>query len=177
MKAISFQALTVNDLALVHQWFNLPHVQAFYSLRTWTKAQVVAKLTPYITGEKPVHAFIVYLEGTPIGYAQYYRVIDYPWPSQLLSKEIISKAAGMDLFIGEPYAIGRGLGREIIKHFLHEKIWPQFEYCVVDPDQNNAAALHCYQAITFQFLEKIKTKDAVGREAELVLFISQREKN
>lgn len=75
-----------SDISLLHQWFNMPHVQAFYSLRSWTEDEVIAKLTPYISREKSVSGFMILLDENPIGYLQSYKVSDYPWPDQDLSE-------------------------------------------------------------------------------------------
>ena len=92
------------------RWFNTPHVQKFYSLRPWTEDEVLVKLTPYISGDKPVSGFIVSLDENPIGYLQSYKVSDYPWPNQNLPEEIVKTAVGMDLFIGDEDFLGKGLG-------------------------------------------------------------------
>lgn len=65
---IFFRALTYNDIPLMWQWFNSPHVQEFYSLRSWTLEEVSAKITSYIRGEKPIFGFIILLNANPIGY-------------------------------------------------------------------------------------------------------------
>ena len=51
---IEFRPLSLSDIPLIHQWFNLPHVKEFYSLRNWTEDEVLKKLQPYILNEKPV---------------------------------------------------------------------------------------------------------------------------
>lgn len=43
----------------MYLWFNMPHIQQFYSLRSWTEDEVLEKLKPYILGEKPVTGFII----------------------------------------------------------------------------------------------------------------------
>lgn len=72
---IDFRAITFADIPLMLRWFNTPHVQEFYSLRPWTEDEVLVKLTPYISGDKPVSGFIVLLDENPIGYLQSYKVI------------------------------------------------------------------------------------------------------
>ena len=80
-----FKPLSFSDVPLMCQWFNLPHVQKFYSLRPWTEDEVLEKFQPYITGDKPVLGFIVLMNEKPIGYIQQYKIRDYPWPNQKLS--------------------------------------------------------------------------------------------
>jgi len=39
----SFKSLEESDFDLVYHWFNQPHVQDFYSLRSWTLEEVQKK--------------------------------------------------------------------------------------------------------------------------------------
>ena len=166
---IRFKPLEFSDIPTIHQWFNKPHVQAFYSLKPWTEAEVFEKLKPYILSDKPVNGFVVLMNQQPIGYVQYYKVKDYPWVNQNLSEDIIEHGAGMDLFIGEEQFIGKGLGSDIISEFLDTIIWPQFQYCLVDPDVNNRAAIRCYEKLKFEEHMIIKSEDALGRATQLKL--------
>ena len=159
------------DIPLMHRWFNAPHVQAFYSLHDWSEKEVLAKLTPYITGEKPVVGGIVLIDKQPIGYVQTYKVADYPWPNQDLSQEIIDSAAGMDIFIGDETMIGCGVGQRIIEQFLKIYIWPKFNYCFVDPNIKHQAAIHCYQKVGFKTHKVIETEDAMGRAEQVQLMM------
>lgn len=155
----------------MHRWFNAPHVQAFYSLHDWSEKEVLEKLTPYITGEKPVVGWIVLIDKQPIGYVQNYRVVDYPWPNQGLSQAIIDSAAGMDIFIGDEAMIGCGVGPRIIEQFLQMHIWPEFNYCLVDPNIKHQAAIRCYQKVGFKTHRVIETEDAMGRSEQVQLMM------
>lgn len=170
----TFKPLSISDVTLMCQWFNLPHIQKFYSLRQWTEDQVLEKLKPYITGYKPVLGLIVLMNEKPIGYVQQYKISDYPWPNQNLPQAIIDNAAGMDLFIGDEGLIGRGIGSQIINEFIKSKIWSQFQYCIVDPDINNIAAIKCYGKLNFQSHSVIDSEDALGRPVKLNLMILKR---
>ena len=167
----TFRPLAFSDIPLMHQWFNAPHVQKFYSLRQWSEDEVLEKLKPYITGEKPVSGFIALLDEKPIGYIQQVKISDYPWPNQNLPEEIVQNAAGVDIFIGDQSMVGIGIGVKIMWAFIENKIWPQFEYCIVDPDINNNAAIRCYEKLQFKTQTVINTKDTLGKPATLKLMI------
>lgn len=171
MTDITFKPLEFSDIPTIHKWFNKPHVQAFYSLRHWSEEEVLEKLKPYILSEKPVIGFMILMNQQPIGYIQYYKVKDYPWINQDLSEDIIEHAAGMDFFIGEKQFIGKGLGSHIIKKFLDVMIWPQFQYCMVDPDVNNTAAIRCYEKLHFKEHALIEFENALGHVTQLKLMI------
>lgn len=167
-----FRPLSISDIPLMYHWFNLSHVMEFYSLRKWTENEVLEKLKPYISGEKLVSAFIVLMNEDPIGYVQQYKINDYPWPNQTLPEEIVNNAAGMDLFIGDESLLGKGIGKQMIQEFIENKIWPIFQYCIVDPDIRNINAIKCYEKLNFKEHSIIKTKDTLGAPVTLKLMIA-----
>lgn len=164
-----FRSIAKVDIPLIHQWFNSPHVQEFYSLRQWTEAEVLEKLKPILSGEKTVFAFIINYSQKPIGYIQYYRVQDYPWPDQEIVKDICAQSAGLDLFIGDSSFIRKRLGSSIVKAFLDQAIWPHFSFCFVDPDSRNMASIRMFQNCGFKFHKQIPTEDALKRPVTLTL--------
>jgi aminoglycoside 6'-N-acetyltransferase len=170
---LAFRSLALSDMPLMHQWFNKPHVQQFYSLRAWTEQEVIQKLTPYINGEKPLSGYVVYQDDRAIGYVQTVKISDYPWPDQQFSEDMVQSMAGVDLFIGEQDLLACGLGGRIMKAFLDEYIWLKFCYCVVDPDVRNLAAIKCYEKIGFKMHRQIDTEDALQRPVKLQLMFLQ----
>lgn len=167
--AITFQPISYKDVPLMHRWFNLPHVQAFYSLRTWSEEEVLAKLKPILEKKKPLLGFLVFVDEKPIGYVQYYRVLDFPWTDQDIDDEIVKSAVGLDMFIGEPSVIFKGVGSKIIESFLEQIIWPDFSYCFVDPDERNKASVRMFEKSGFQFYKNIETEDALKKAVTLTL--------
>lgn len=168
---IDFRAITFDDIPLMLQWFNTPHVQEFYSLRSWTEDEVLAKLTPYISGNKPVSGFMILLDENPIGYLQSYKVSDYPWPNENLTEEIVKNSMGIDLFIGNKDLLRKGMGKRIIRTFIEKCICPQYQYCIVDPDIRNVLAIRCYEKLKFKEHQVIDTEDALKRPTKLKLMI------
>lgn len=173
---IFFIPLSQEYFSLIHSWFNKPHVQAFYSLRTWTYEDVCKKFEPYVRREKQISGFIIYLGDCPIGYIQSCPIKDHPWENQDLSEAIIQKAAGFDLFIGEEAYLNQGLGKQIIECFLEEHIWPDYQYCIVDPDIRNEASMRLFQKCGFIEHKQIETQNALKQPVTLQLLIRKREK-
>jgi RimJ/RimL family protein N-acetyltransferase len=172
---IAFTPLQEEHFPVIHSWFNLPHIQAFYSLKMWTLDEVGKKLTPYIQGKGDLKCYIISFDEKPIGYIQCYPVKKHPWDNQDLTKEVIENGAGLDLFIGEKEYVGKGLGSQILDAFLKNYIWPHYQYCLVDPDTRNEASLRFFKKCGFKEYQKISTKDALERPATLQLFIKERE--
>jgi aminoglycoside 6'-N-acetyltransferase len=170
-----FEPLTEKYFSLIHDWFNAPHIQAFYSLRDWTVEEVRQKLTLYIRGMGDMKCYIISFDKTPIGYVQCYPVNKHPWDNQDLTDEIIQDSAGIDLFIGEKEFIGKGLGCQILDTFLKRHIWPYYRYCLADPDIRNEVSMCLFKKCGFREHQQINCKDALQRPVTLQLFIKERE--
>jgi aminoglycoside 6'-N-acetyltransferase len=123
--SINFSPLSSEHFSLLEGWPNQPHVQKFYSLRSWALKDIADKFTPYINKQKPVEAFIASMDGSSLGYIQKYAVQDFPWPDQELSSQIIASAAGLDFLIGARELCGKGLGTKLVTTFLKHFICPQ----------------------------------------------------
>lgn len=171
---IYFEPLNVSHFSLVLRWFNEPHVQSFYSLRSWMYDEVYSKLLPYVRGENQMSSFIIYFEKRPIGYIQSYPVKDHPWENQDLSEKIIQDAAGFDLFVGEQNYLRRGLGFQIIENFLEKHIWPKYRYCLVDPDVRNEASIRLFQKSGFIEHKEISSQNAMKQNVTLKLLMRKR---
>lgn len=168
---IYFEPLQRKHFSIIHEWFNKPHVQSFYSLRHWTLEEVKNKLSPYIDGN--VHGFLI-SNGSPIGYIQYYSIKDYPWNGQDLTEDIVKTGAGLDLFIGEEEYIGKGIGKEAIKAFLEEMIWNKYDYCVVDPHKDNLNSIKLFESCGFRKHKEIESENALKEKTILSLYIKKK---
>ncbi|NNM59972.1 MAG: GNAT family N-acetyltransferase [Legionellales bacterium] len=171
---IHFSPLCETDFPTLHRWFNEPHVQTLYSLRNWTLTEVEKKLSPYVMQTVSVRGFVVFSESTPIAYCQYCPIIDYPWPNQDFPDEIIERAAGLDLLMGEVDYIGKGFGQQIVETFLQQIIWPSYDYCLVDPDSRNTRSLRLFRKCGFTLHKVIETTDTLGIPATLQLMIKEK---
>jgi len=111
---------------------------------------------PRVKGEDPTHSFITVYKGTDIGYIQTYLVGDYLEYSQLVNVD--EKAAGVDLFIGEKEFIHIGLGKQILKKFLKDYVFPLTgaECCIIGPEPKNRVAVRAYEKAGFKYLKTIQ---------------------
>jgi RimJ/RimL family protein N-acetyltransferase len=169
---IHFRPLELADLELMHRWLNGDFVARWWP--GWpTLEQVRAKYTPRITGEDPTRGFIIERDGNSIGFIQCYRdVADAPHFSSLLAEP--ERAAGIDLFIGERANAYRGLGPHIIYRFLREVVFapPETSVCIIDPAQNNFAAIRAYEKTGFR---RVGTVHAPGELEPSCVMIIRRE--
>lgn len=174
MQSIHFEPLNESHFALICQWFNKPHVQAFYSLRNWTLEEVRNKLTSYLRHEKGVRGFVINLDKQPIGYIQCYAIKDHPWENQDLTADVVQNAGGFDILIGEEGFLSKGVGFQIVNRFLQEHIWPCYHYCVVDPDIRNEASLKLFQRCGFALHKRIESKNVLKQKVILQLLIKEK---
>lgn len=156
MSHITFTPLQPDHFSLLFKWLETPHVKQWWDKDiAWTLERVEEKYTPYTQGykplngvSKPMHAFIIEADSKPIGYIQYYNRHDF-LPEGYHKDVLPDSLAAIDIYIGEPDAIGKGLGSYIITHFLEAFIWHNFDYCCVDPDKANRAAIKAYTKAGF----------------------------
>ena len=170
-KTLSIKPLSIEHFSRMHEWFNHPHVQKFYSLRAWTKEEVNKKLMPYLDNSSSIKGFIILTDNNPIVYIQFCSLDYNPWPDQDFSDEVVLNGVGIDFLIGEPGLIGRGLGASIIEYFLQEIIWPHYQYCVADPDIKNSASIKTLEKCGFTIHKSINTTDTLDRPVILQLMI------
>jgi len=145
---ISFRPVEDGDVPMLHRWRHEPHVMRWWYEDDGSEPtlEVVAKNygpNPH----EPERRFIILLDEQPIGYIQTYLLADYPEYGSIIQEE----GMGLDLFIGEPDMINRGIGTTVIERFLDEVVFadPAIVSCVVDPETTNAAAIRAYEKAGF----------------------------
>jgi aminoglycoside 6'-N-acetyltransferase len=142
MRELSFRRLQREDLPLVHEWLQRPHVARWWNQRTLE--EVTAHYLPAIEGKEPSDHFVLELDGNAVGFIQTYLVSDYPeWDAIV---QVGAGVAGVDLFIADPGLIGKGLGTEVLTRFVAEVIFaaPATTACVADVDVDNAGSLRVF---------------------------------
>lgn len=151
---IRFRRLTEDDLDRMHRWLNTPHVMRWYSPGGRTRAQVEQEFGPYIRREKPTEPYLILYGNTPIGYIQTYRINH--WPEYARHIGVDDDTAGVDVFIGEPEFVGRGLEPAAIRAFMRQVVFGSFgaRSCVIGPEEGNLAAIRAYEKAGFRFWKR-----------------------
>lgn len=169
---IHFRPLEGADLPRLHGWLHQPHVRQWWG-EPPTLAAVEAKYLPRIRGESATQSFLILYGNGPIGYIQKYRIRNYPEYAAVI--QVGEQDAGLDLFIGEPDYLGRGVGSEAVRRFLRQVVFadPEVEGCVLGPAVGNLPAIRCYQKAGFR---PLKTVQVPGEpEPEFLLRITRKE--
>jgi hypothetical protein len=67
--AISFRLMTRDELPLVHEWHQRPHVVRWWTVRK-TFEETEAHYLPTIEGTDSTHHYLALLDGEPLGMVQ-----------------------------------------------------------------------------------------------------------
>jgi aminoglycoside 6'-N-acetyltransferase len=164
--SLRLRPLTAPDLALLVDWVERPHVSRWWHDPVgW--AEIEAHYLPCVTGTDPTHALIVELEGEPIGFAQWYRWLDYPdYGGKLRAAD---DEAGMDYLLGSERHCGHGVGTRLIAALLdlvrHD--WPDARGVVIDPEVANQASRRVLEKNGLQlvFCAQVEEPSAYGPSA------------
>jgi aminoglycoside 6'-N-acetyltransferase-1b/aminoglycoside 6'-N-acetyltransferase-2 len=152
--AISFRLMTREDLPLVHEWHQRPHVVRWWTVRK-TFEETENHYLPTIEGTEPTDHYLALLDDEPLGMIQTYLVSDYPDFAALIGEG--KGTAGLDLFIAEEEQTGRGLGTEMIRRFVDEIVFarPETIACVADPDVRNTASIRAFEKAGFGVVRQV----------------------
>jgi RimJ/RimL family protein N-acetyltransferase len=157
-----FPALTVADLPLIRQWLLEPHVRRWWAdpPRDTYPDDELDKYRARVRGvDDLTEIFFIRQSGRPIGFIQSYRIDDHDEYGQALALD--ASAAGIDLFIGEPAEIGKGLGPAIIRAFLRDVVFARYDVdeCVIGPSVKNTSAIRAYEKAGFVWLKDVHVPD------------------
>lgn len=134
------------DVRLVHRWMNLDHVASTW-LQAWSLTRWRDELAHQLSGTHSLPCLVGY-QGRQIGYLEIYRVVRdklgecYPCHEHDL---------GVHIALGEPDAIGRGLGSSLLRS-VAEGLLAADERCrrvVAEPDLHNGASIRAFTKAGF----------------------------
>ncbi|MGH3028485.1 MAG: GNAT family N-acetyltransferase [Gaiellaceae bacterium] len=147
---LAFRPMVADDLRLLHDWLQRPHVQRWWRKRE-TYEEVVEHYLPAIEGSDPTDHYIALLGDRPIGMLQTYLVADYPKHATLMGVHGRG-TAGIDILIGEEELTGQGIGTEVIRRFVAEVVFarPGTSSCVSDPAAENVASVRAFEKAGFR---------------------------
>lgn len=157
---LALVALTEADLPLVRRWLHQPHLG-----HVWNPPdEGIAEIAEHI-GRTHVAPYLIVETGRPVGYLQTYHANpDEFWAAHDLPRETY----GLDLFIGPPELIGKGLGTQAVRLAVrHLAALPDTARLHIDPEPGNAAAIRTYEKAGFRKAGEIETPD--GRCLYMIL--------
>jgi aminoglycoside 6'-N-acetyltransferase len=178
---IALRPLARSDLPTLQRWLNTPHVYEWWGghvgpgalggagQNAATAAQIEAKYGPDIDHGGTTQRFIIEHNRSPIGLIQWYFLSDFADYARAIGEESAS-AAGVDLLIGEPDAIGRGLGPRAIDAFVTSVVFqrPEVDRVVGGPAASNARSLRAFAKAGFQPVRMVSIEGEPLPEAIVV---------
>lgn len=180
--AISFRALARTDLRLLRKWLNTPHVYTWWGAgcgegalggpgdEAATADQVEKKYGPEIDSGGTTHRFVIEVGESPVGLIQWYRLIDFPDYARAIGEDPVG-CAGLDLFIGEVSALGRGVGSDALRQFIMSLV---FRHRDIDrvaggPASNNLRSIRAFEKAGFTLLRSARVPGEKVPESVMVL--------
>jgi aminoglycoside 6'-N-acetyltransferase len=139
----AFAPVARADYPLLAAWLRQPHVA-----RWWcddpSDAALEAEYGGVIDGREAAEVFVAQREGRPVGLVQRFALSAYPDYRDEIAQytPVPPRAWSLDYFIGEPGALGRGWGVELVGH-LTRSIWssaPDASAIVVPVHADNRAS-------------------------------------
>jgi RimJ/RimL family protein N-acetyltransferase len=154
-----------SDYELIVRWRNEPHVREWWDPDDppMTLAAAIEEYRADTRGGSPTTACIIEQNGSPIGFLQFYRWSDEPSDAEVLGISLDQDAWGLDLFIGEPSQVGRGVGPRVIDllcRFLFDERGASLVALVAA--QDNARALRAYERSGFRRVQAVLDTDVKG---------------
>lgn len=145
MPTIILRKVTIDDLALLLYWEKQPHVVTA-GVGDWQWETEIYK--PSLHQEW----LISEVNGRPVGFVQ---IIDPALEESHYWGDVPENLRAIDIWIGEPDALGRGYGTAIMTQAIDRCFAdPAVTAILIDPLAANTRAHAFYQRLGFQFLER-----------------------
>lgn len=165
---LGFRPLRRDDLPLMYRWINTPHVARWWDAAP-SLAAVEQHYLPAILDPRTTQCYAILLAGAPIGFIQTYVIDDHP--EYAAAVDVGPDAAGVDLFIGEPELVHRGLGPLVLRQFVREIVFARagVSRCVIGPAASNAGAIRAYEKAGFRHVKTVAVPGETEPEYLLAL--------
>jgi aminoglycoside 6'-N-acetyltransferase len=149
---IEFEPLRREHLPLLRDWLGREHVR-----RWWRDGGESANhAEDALAGRDATEYFLIVLDGQPVGMIETYLVSDNPdWGATIGEGE---GAAGLDLFIGEEDAVGRGLGPQVLAQFVRDVVFarPGTRAVVATVEEPNRRSWRAFEKAGFRHARDVE---------------------
>jgi aminoglycoside 6'-N-acetyltransferase len=168
-KSYDFRPMSHDDLPLMRQWLEKPHVREW-----WGEPETeLGYVRDMIEGRDTTQPFIFFADDEPLGYIQYWFIGhhqnapwigDFPWLA-----ELPSDAIGVDLSIGDPNKLSQGIGSAALRQFTDRLVGQGYKTIIIDPDPENRRAVRAYEKAGYHPIPRLlgRTGDTLIMQYEL----------
>lgn len=151
-----------HDYALLVRWLNQPHVREW-----WDPDDPPATLASVrrehaaATGPDPATtACIIELGRRPVGFIQFYRWAASPDDAELIGGEVGERDWGLDILIGEPDLVGKGIGTLAVDLVCRQLMGERrAESVMLLTEVTNARAQRAYEKAGFRRVREVLDVD------------------
>jgi len=154
MNEVSVRTLQHDDLDMLHEWMNEPHLRPFYMQDDISLGEVNSKFAPRVHGEEDVVCLIAEVNSNPYGYAQWY--FNRSMPDYGVGTKEYLNGISLDYFIGDPKSLGKGLGCEMLKAVVAKVIGEvqklDCQFFLIH-DNKNHSAINCSKNAGFELID------------------------
>ena len=168
MTSIAFRPLAEADFPLLFTWLGRAHVKRWYAPEPRSFMELVARYRPRTLADNPVRAFIIEVDGADAGYIQKYPLEPFVEYRARLGLEGEPGVMGMDLYLGDEWRTGHGLGAFVIGRFFAGEVLadPAVGACIAGPHEGNAQSIKAFERAGFRRWKTVENEDG---ERECVL--------
>jgi aminoglycoside 6'-N-acetyltransferase len=155
------------DYELLVRWRAQPHVHEFWDPDDPPPSyeEVVAQYGPRVRHEDPTTACIIELDDRPIGYVQFYRWLPWSQDEEALDVRADPDTFGLDIHVGEPDLIDRGLGSravDLLCRYLEDT--QRASWVALTTEITNLRAQRAYEKAGFVKVRRVLDTDTRGGE-------------
>ncbi len=162
---IEFRAVALTDLSAIRRWLNTPHVYEWWGVHSGpgslggpgehaaTEQQVHEKYAPGVAADgATTHRHVIVVDGDDVGLIQHYRLADEPEYAVAIG-ETEPGGAGVDLLIGEPELVDRGLGPRVLDAYVTTVVFadPRITRAIGAPHPDNTRSCRAFERAGFVF--------------------------
>lgn len=147
---IRFNPVMEADLPMLAQWLGAPHMREWWG----DPEEELGFIRDMVEGRDSTRPFLIVLDDRPVGYIQYWFIghhqneqwaKEHPWLMELPSETI-----GVDLSLGDPELLSKGIGSAALTAFVRRLIEEGHRSIIIDPDRGNARAIRAYEKAGFR---------------------------
>ena len=149
-----FLAVSPSDRTVLERWLTEPRVARWFDEPDYVET-IYGQLS-----DPAIRPMIVWHHGVRVAYLQDYRV--HAWADHPLGF-LPEGARGVDTFVGEASAMGRGLGPAYLRAFAARSWAEGVPALGIDPHPENLAAIRAYEKAGFRGDEVRETTLGLAR--------------
>jgi aminoglycoside 6'-N-acetyltransferase len=152
---IAFEPVCDAHLPMLARWLVEPHVRQW-----WGDPDVELELIRNGRESGEADGYVGLVDGAPAGYLQSWEPHKFPGVEPWIA-ELPAATVGVDIFIGPPDLVGRGIGARLIAAFVARLCARGHRPIVIDPDARNCRAIRAYEKAGF-----VRDKIVLGADGE-----------